>query len=198
MNTIRKDYGVAFDSFKLFSISNSLRKRRHSRWRNRSRIAWSAKKKRIPCKAWAQTRNAEQKKCRCFFVNPKSMHEARSAKKKCWNAFPLYLRRGHKARSAKDNFFRFSVPATLEGAVIFFFSTLSLWTLGAGTKREAQKFFFSLYRPWNPRGRRHGPRKENFFGFTVPGTLEGAGTAPRKEKKKKKKEKKKKRFATQP
>jgi len=95
-----------------------------------------------------------------------------------FHALPWNLGRGHEARSAKKNFLIFTVPATIKCAVFCCFA-LYLGTLGTtlGAKRE-----------------------KNFFRFTVTGTLEGAGTAPRKEKRKKKKEKreKKKRFATQP
>ena len=77
--------------------------------------------------------------------------------------------------------------STLEGAVTFFFSTLSLWTLGASTKREARKkiILFALPSLITSRAQELSRAQNYFCGFTVPGTLEGAGAEPRKEKQKK-------------
>ena len=58
----------------------------------------------------------------------KNCHEARSAKKKIIPVTPVNLRSAHKARSMAK-----------------LFSMLFLWTLRAGTRREARKFFFSCF-----------------------------------------------------
>jgi len=115
----------------------------------------------------------------------------------------LNLERGHEARSAKKIFFALpslepsrarARPRAKKKEKKKKICDAAL--ISAGTKREAQRKIFDLYSPCNhperseiffsrslfaPQTRaRSAKRKTFFFRFTFPGTLEGAGTAPRK------------------
>jgi len=83
------------------------------------------------------------------------------------HTFRLNLRRGHKARSAKN-----------------FISPLFLWTLGAGTRREARNFFFYCYslnlKRW------HKARSAKMFFFCSRFSCEPEARAQGAKRKKKK------------
>ena len=169
--------------------------------------------------AETNTRREARKKNSSFWrMTCVTKRQARGAKRE--KIFPHSDRwrtqrgRGHEARSAENFFSSFGQMTSATEArarsakrenFFFLIRTDDEHNGCAGTRREARKKILPHSDRWRAQRRRgHEARSaKNFFATLLSlETLEGAGTAPRKETRKKKKEKrekkKKKKFATQP